>query len=353
MEDSIILQMREITKVFPGVRALDGVTLEVRQGVIHSICGENGAGKSTLMKVLSGVYPYGSYEGQIIYRGEEARFKSIKESENAGIVIIHQELTMIPELSITENIFMGNEIVKHGLIDWEEARRRTMELLDRVGLKLNPNTLIKNLGIFAIAFFAYAQLSQHKRVNELHVDKEPVWPVAVCIGLGTAAIGYITWLYGTSFPIPGLILVILVAIYHTVTQKTRFGRYIYAVGGNKNAAALSGVNVQKTYFLTMLNMSFLAALAGIMFVGRSTAAGPSDGTGWEMDAIASVYIGGAPASNQPVTFTDVQLGTWYYDTVAWVSENGITNGLGNGTFGVDAACTHCQVVTFLYAAYSN
>ena len=147
MEDSIILQMRDITKVFPGVRALDGVTLEVRRGEVHSICGENGAGKSTLMKVLSGVYPYGSYEGQIIYMGEEAKFKNIKESENAGIVIIHQELTMIPELSITENIFMGNEIVRHGLIDWEVARQRTVELLDRVGLKLNPNTLIKNLGV--------------------------------------------------------------------------------------------------------------------------------------------------------------------------------------------------------------
>jgi len=147
MEDSIILQMRDITKVFPGVRALDGVTLEVRKGEIHSICGENGAGKSTLMKVLSGVYPHGTYEGQIIYNGEEAQFKNIKESENAGIVIIHQELTMIPELSITENIFMGNEIVRHGLIDWEEARIRTIELMERVGLKLNPNTLIKNLGV--------------------------------------------------------------------------------------------------------------------------------------------------------------------------------------------------------------
>ena len=147
MEDSIILQMREITKVFPGVRALDGVSLEVRKGEIHSICGENGAGKSTLMKVLSGVYPHGTYEGQIIYNGEEAQFKNIKESENAGIVIIHQELTMIPELSITENIFMGNEIVRHGLIDWEEARIRTIELMERVGLKLNPNTLIKNLGV--------------------------------------------------------------------------------------------------------------------------------------------------------------------------------------------------------------
>lgn len=147
MENSIILQMRAITKEFPGVRALDGVTLEVRRGEVHSICGENGAGKSTLMKVLSGVYPYGSYKGQIIYNGEEAQFKNIKESENAGIVIIHQELTMIPELSITENIFMGNEIVKHGLIDWDAARLRTMELLDRVGLNLNPDTLIKNLGV--------------------------------------------------------------------------------------------------------------------------------------------------------------------------------------------------------------
>ena len=147
MEDSIILQMREIVKEFPGVRALDGVTLEVRRGEIHSICGENGAGKSTLMKVLSGVYPYGSYEGQIFYMGEEAKFKNIKESENAGIVIIHQELTMIPELSITENIFMGNEIVKHGLIDWGEARRRTVDLMERVGLNLNPYTLIKNLGV--------------------------------------------------------------------------------------------------------------------------------------------------------------------------------------------------------------
>ena len=142
MEDSVILQMREITKVFPGVRALDGVTLEVRQGEIHSICGENGAGKSTLMKVLSGVYPYGTYEGLIIYMGEEARFKNIKESENAGIVIIHQELTMIPELSITENIFLGNEIVKHGLIDWEEARVRTIEVMERVCLHLNPNMAI-------------------------------------------------------------------------------------------------------------------------------------------------------------------------------------------------------------------
>ena len=164
---------------------------------------------------------------------------------------------------------------------------------------MNNSTLL--LGFFAIVFFIYSQLSQHKRVNAMHADKQPLWPVLVRIGLVSVALGYLTWLYGTgrpgtSFPVPGLILVILVLIYHTVTQKTTFGRHIYAVGGNKNAAALSGVNVEKTYFLTMLNMSVLAALAGILFVGRSTAAGPSDGTGWETDAIASVFIGGAAVS---------------------------------------------------------
>ncbi|WP_099470220.1 ATP-binding cassette domain-containing protein [Konateibacter massiliensis] len=147
MEHPLILQMQGITKVFPGVRALDDVTLEVRKGGIHAICGENGAGKSTLMKVLSGVYPYGTYEGRIIYMGSEMTFKNIKESESAGIVIIHQELTMIPELSITENIFMGNEVVRHGLIDWDTARNYTRELLERVGMDIDPNTQIKHLGV--------------------------------------------------------------------------------------------------------------------------------------------------------------------------------------------------------------
>ncbi len=142
-----ILQMQSITKQFPGVKALDDVTLEVRRGKIHVICGENGAGKSTLMKVLSGVYPYGSYEGKIFFMGSEMKFRNIKESESAGIGIIHQELTMIPELSVTENIFVGNEITRKGLVDWDEERRRTVEILKRVGLMINPDTLIKHLGV--------------------------------------------------------------------------------------------------------------------------------------------------------------------------------------------------------------
>jgi len=160
---------------------------------------------------------------------------------------------------------------------------------------MNNSTLL--IGIIAVAAFAFVQLRKYKRAEK----KDVFWPVLIRILLVGSIVGYLTWIFGTgrpgtSFPIPGVILVILVIIYHIITQRTRFGRHIYAVGGNKGAAALSGVNVQKTYFLTMLNMSMLAALAGIMFVGRSTAAGPSDGIGWELDAIASVFIGGAAVS---------------------------------------------------------
>ncbi|ASN22060.1 multiple monosaccharide ABC transporter ATP-binding protein [Arthrobacter sp. YN] len=144
---SAILEMRSITKEFPGVKALDGVSLTVGADEIHAICGENGAGKSTLMKVLSGVYPYGSYTGEIVFRNEECRFKDIRSSEHAGIVIIHQELALIPEMSITENIFLGNEPLRGRRIDWIEARKRSVELLARVGLSDNPDTQVKHLGV--------------------------------------------------------------------------------------------------------------------------------------------------------------------------------------------------------------
>jgi putative multiple sugar transport system ATP-binding protein len=143
----VILEMRSITKEFPGVKALSDVSITVRANEIHAICGENGAGKSTLMKVLSGVYPYGTYSGDILFEGSEVRFKDIKSSEAAGIAIIHQELALIPELSITENIFLGNEPTRFGAIDWVAAKRRAIELLARVGLADDPDTQIKNIGV--------------------------------------------------------------------------------------------------------------------------------------------------------------------------------------------------------------
>ncbi|GAA3853746.1 multiple monosaccharide ABC transporter ATP-binding protein [Celeribacter arenosi] len=142
-----LLEMREITKEFPGVKALDRVSLAVREGEIHAICGENGAGKSTLMKVLSGVYPAGSYDGEIHYGGEVASFRSLSESEERGIVIIHQELALVPDLSIAENIFLGNERAGRGVIDWRATNRRAEELLRKVGLREAPTTKVDSIGV--------------------------------------------------------------------------------------------------------------------------------------------------------------------------------------------------------------
>ncbi len=145
--NDIILEMKNITKTFPGVKALDNVNLRVRRGEIHSLCGENGAGKSTLMKVLSGIYPHGDYDGEILYNGKTCTYKNIKDSERDGIVIIHQELALSPYLSIGENIFIGNEISKHGIIDWNKVKIRTKELLNKVGLDEDPDTIVSTLGV--------------------------------------------------------------------------------------------------------------------------------------------------------------------------------------------------------------
>ena len=141
-----ILEMRGITKTFPGVNALKDVQLTVYPGEIHAVVGENGAGKSTLMKVLSGVYPHGTYSGDIVFEGQERKFAAISNSEDIGIIIIHQELALVPLLSIAENIFLGHEPARHGVINWYEAFARTKALLDKVGLKEHPNTLITNIG---------------------------------------------------------------------------------------------------------------------------------------------------------------------------------------------------------------
>ena len=147
MNDTNLLHMKHIVKEFTGVRALDDVNLQIAKGEVHAICGENGAGKSTLMKVLSGVWPSGTYEGEIIFEGKKCEFKNIKDSEKVGIVIIHQELALSPFLSVAENIFLGSEIAKGGVIDWHETHRRTRELLDEVGLDVDPRTIVSDLGV--------------------------------------------------------------------------------------------------------------------------------------------------------------------------------------------------------------
>ena len=142
-----ILEMRGIGKSFPGVRALDQVNLSVAPGEIHAICGENGAGKSTLMKVLSGVYPHGSYDGEIRYEGHPVAFCDIRDSEREGIIIIHQELALVPQLSVAENMFLGNEVARGGVIDWKRSWAETRRHLAKVGLREAPTTPVGKLGV--------------------------------------------------------------------------------------------------------------------------------------------------------------------------------------------------------------
>ncbi|WP_319414659.1 ATP-binding cassette domain-containing protein [Marispirochaeta aestuarii] len=140
-----ILEMRNITKIFPGVKALDNVSFEVGNGNIHALVGENGAGKSTLMNVLSGIHPHGTYEGEIYFEGRECRFKNIKDSEELGIAFIHQELALNPFMTVAENIFLGNERQKNGIIDWETTAEEAKKLMKMVGLNIHHDALIKDI----------------------------------------------------------------------------------------------------------------------------------------------------------------------------------------------------------------
>ena len=142
-----ILEMKNITKEFPGVKALSNVSFQVREGEIHCLVGENGAGKSTLMKVLSGVYPYGDYSGDIIFNGEVQQFRGIHDSEKVGIAIIYQELALVPEMTVYENIFLGHEIKKGFVVEWNETIQKAGEILKKVRLNVNPEAKVKELGV--------------------------------------------------------------------------------------------------------------------------------------------------------------------------------------------------------------
>lgn len=142
-----ILEMKGITKEFPGVRALDNVTFSVRKGEIHALCGENGAGKSTLMKILSGVYPYGSYEGKIYIDGNEVKFRNIKESQNAGIAIIYQELAVVEEMTVAENMFLGHELMRGKYMDWNRLYAEAQKWLKKIGLQIDPETKVGDLSV--------------------------------------------------------------------------------------------------------------------------------------------------------------------------------------------------------------
>ena len=167
-----ILEMNHITKEFSGVKALDDVNLKVKRGEIHALCGENGAGKSTLMNVLSGVYPHGTYSGDIVYKGEVCNFHNLRNSEEKGIVIIHQELALSPNLSVAENVFLGNEQTSaKGIIDWTKTRKRAQEMLEKVGLENEDvNVQVSTLGVGKQQLIEIAK-AMAKKVELLILDE--------------------------------------------------------------------------------------------------------------------------------------------------------------------------------------
>ncbi|HQY94124.1 ATP-binding cassette domain-containing protein [Caldilinea sp.] len=167
MSDDIILDFRNVTKRFPGVTALDNVSMQIRRGEIHGLCGENGAGKSTLMKILSGVYPYGTYEGSVIYEGKELNLGAgaIRQARDEGIAIVYQELTLVPNMTVGENVFLGKEPSVNGSIDWSELYANTRDILAKYRLDVSPQAVVKHLGVGKMQMVEIAKaLSENAKI---------------------------------------------------------------------------------------------------------------------------------------------------------------------------------------------
>jgi putative multiple sugar transport system ATP-binding protein len=169
--NEILLEVQNVTKDFPGVRALSNVNFKVKRGEVHCLCGENGAGKSTLMGVVSGVYPKGDYEGKVLIRGEETQFRSLRDSEKVGLTIMHQELALSPYLSIYENMFLGHRQQRFGIIKWDDLRAESIPYLKRVGLNESPDTIVSKMGVGKQQLVELARALSRK--TELLIFDEP------------------------------------------------------------------------------------------------------------------------------------------------------------------------------------
>ena len=350
-----ILEMNNITKEFPGVKALDKVNFKVKRGEIHCLVGENGAGKSTLMKVLSGLYPYGEYEGDIILNNEVQKYSGISDSEKAKIAIIYQELALIPEMSIYENIFLGHEIKNRYTITWNETIKKSKELLKKVNLNINPATKIKDLGVggqqlveIAKAFSKdvkllildepTAALNENDSENLLNLIKELKGEGITSIMISHKLKEVISIADTVTVLRDGKTICSLDAskseinehtiiknmvgreindIYpkrarkepgETVLEVKNWSAYSNDLGRSvlKNinfhvrkgeVVALAGlINVTKVTYFVFASMSMLAALAGVLYTSRLQSATTTAGLGFELDAIAAAYVGGVSTS---------------------------------------------------------
>ncbi|MED8456175.1 ATP-binding cassette domain-containing protein [Escherichia coli] len=304
-----LLEMKNITKTFGSVKAIDNVCLRLNAGEIVSLCGENGSGKSTLMKVLCGIYPHGSYEGEIIFAGEEIQASHIRDTERKGIAIIHQELALVKELTVLENIFLGNEITHNGIMDYDLMTLRCQKLLAQVSLSISPDTRVGDLGlgqsylpastgfiIGALGLMAFVGWQWRGRMRRQALGLQSPASTAVVGRQALTAIIVLgaIWLLNDyrGVPTPVLLLTLLLLGGMFMATRTAFGRRIYAIGGNLEAARLSGINVERTKLAVFAINGLMVAIAGLILSSRLGAGSPSAGNIAELDAIAACVIGG-------------------------------------------------------------
>ena len=389
MDNNYILTLKNITKEFPGVKALDDVTINIERGTIHGLVGENGAGKSTLIKVLAGIYQ--PNKGEIILDGKPCRFNSPIEARRAGISVVHQEIKLAEPLSVAENMFLGNVQLKNGLVDWKGMRRRAREIVEDLGMDIDINAQVSSLTVakkqiveimhainnnsrilimdepsavltdreLEVMFRIVKQLRDEgitiiyisHRLDEIfglcsnvsvlrdgcHIDTIPVASVdrqglinmmvgremgqeypkevgnvggtilevknlslaklltqAVPIANMPDSISFLGrgYIFGGVFPVCVLLMIIVYAIAQFVTSKTRVGRNLYAVGGSREAAFFSGINVKAYQFGTFLLGSVLATFGGLVLMSRLNSVAVTNGQNYEFDAVIGSIIGG-------------------------------------------------------------
>ena len=294
-----LVKMEGITKEFPGVKALDNISLEINAGEVHVLLGENGAGKSTLMKILSGVYTPTS--GKITVKGKEYSKLTPQDSYDLGISIIYQELSVINELSILENLFVGKLPTKKAgiipVVDYDKMREIAADVLGKVGVHRDPNLFVEKISISEKQQVEIAKALASKA--DVIIMDEPTTSLTTLVLSNSRSVygfpvSFTSLMSGSivGIPIPVIIALIAAVILWFVTTKCKVGRNIYALGGNIDAAWYSGINVNLHRLIVFMISGTCAGLAGVVLLGRVGAAEPAAATGFETFAIAASIIGG-------------------------------------------------------------